>query len=106
MAGFFAKLFGGGGSSEPEPVERSEPESYEGLLIHAAPEREGEQWRLGGVIVKPAAGAAVEMERVFVRADTFTSRDEAVTWSLKKGRQVIDERGQRLFANGEPTGRA
>ena len=106
MASCFSKLFGGGGSKEPKAVERSEPETHEGLLVYAAPEPDGDKWRLAGLIVKPGEGDAGDLERIFIRADTFASRDEAVEWSLKKGRQVIDERGQRLFADGEPTGRA
>jgi len=107
MAGFFSKLFGGGNDNAPKSVERSEPESYDGLQVVAAPEPEGEQWRLSGFIIKPAEGEGAEdLERQFIRADTFPTRDDAVEWSLKKGRQIIDERGKRLFADGELTGRA
>ena len=107
MAGFLSRLFGGGGGDAPKTVERSEPESYQGFDIVAAPEPEGEQWRLGGFIVKRAEAAdGPDLERQFIRADTFATRDDAVQWSLRKGRQIIDERGDKLFADGAPTGRA
>ena len=40
------------------------------------------------------------------RRDTFPSRDEAVEFSVRKAKQIIDEQGARLFADGEPSGRA
>ncbi|MBL4907637.1 MAG: hypothetical protein JKX94_09320 [Sneathiella sp.] len=38
--------------------------------------------------------------------DTFTSRDEAVKYTLQKAKQVIDQQGEQLFADGAATGRA
>jgi hypothetical protein len=39
----------------------------------------------------------VYKEHKFIRADRFASLDEAVDCSLSKGRQMIDEQGERLF---------
>jgi hypothetical protein len=36
----------------------------------------------------------------------FTSREEAKEFGVRKGKQIIDEQGDRLFADGAPTGRA
>ena len=104
MASFFKKLFGGGAASDSGTAERGDPVSYEGLVIRAAPLPAEGQWRLAGVIVKPAEDG--DLERDFVRADTFASREEAESFTIRKGKQIIDEQGDKLFASGEKTGRA
>ena len=106
MASFFSRLFGGGGSDAAEagPAKRGDPVTYEGYVIQAAPEKAGGQWRLAGVIIKDGEGGA--LERNYTRADTFPTHDDAETFSIRKGKQIIDERGDRLFADGEATGRA
>ena len=104
MASFLSRLFGSGSGDKEKPAERSDPVSYEGLTIRAAPEKAGDQWRLVGVIIKQ--GEEGEMERVFLRADTFPSREEAESFAIRKGKQIIDEQGDKLFADGAATGRA
>ena len=107
MASFVSRLLKGlsGGSSAGDgPAERGEAVAYKELVIHPAPEREGNQWRIAGVIVKQTGN--VEMERAFTRADTVATREEAETLSVRKARQIIDERGAALFGDGESTGRA
>ncbi|RED53789.1 HlyU family transcriptional regulator [Aestuariispira insulae] len=104
MMSIFSKLFGGGAPKEPDQPKREEPVDYQGLSIVAAPEKAEGQWRLAGYIVKKTETG--DLERFFLRADTFPNRDEAIDFALRKGRQIIDQQGDRLFANGEPTGRA
>lgn len=104
MASFLSKLFGGGGDGDPGTPQKGEPVSYEGLVIRAAPEKAGDQWRLAGVIIK--SGDEGDLERFFLRADTFPSREEAESFAIRKGKQIIDEQGERLFADGKETGRA
>ncbi len=111
MGSFFSRLFGG--SSGDSGPKRSKPTQYKDYLICAAPQRSGDSWNLAGVIIKPGEdgenaeeGEDTNMEREFIRADIFTSQDEAISFSLRKGEQIIDEQGARLFANGEKTGRA
>lgn len=36
-------------------------------------------------------------EHKFIRADRHASMEDAVTFSLAKGRQIVDEQGDRLF---------
>ena len=106
MASFvsrFLKGLTGGSPAGAKPAERGEAVAYKELLIHPAPEREGNQWRVAGVIVKQ--GGDIELERVFTRADTVATREEAETMSIRKARQIIDERGSTLFGSGEATGR-
>ena len=43
-------------------------------------------------------GSEREMQEVhFIRADTSTSRDAAITLSVSKARKIIDEQGERVF---------
>ena len=104
MASFFSKLFGGGSDKGESAPVRSDPVSYEGLTIQAAPVLAEGQWRLAGYIIKETEDG--NLERAFLRADLFASREEAETFAVRKGHQIIDEQGERLFANGEPEGRA
>ncbi|WP_085908585.1 HlyU family transcriptional regulator [Kiloniella majae] len=105
---FFSKLFGFSSSDKKEAEPKEEPVLYEGFAIVAAPDKaDSGQWRLSGYIKKLSDNPdEPDMERFFLRADTFPTREEAVTFIYRKGRQIIDEQGKRLFANGEPTGRA
>ncbi len=104
MASFFSKLFGGGSGGDDAGPKRGDPVPHDGLIIRAAPQSEGGQFRLAGVIIKETETG--DLERMFVRADLFTSREEAEDYSIRKGKQIIDEQGQRLFADGADTGRA
>lgn len=90
---FFKKLFGGGRSaSTPKAVKSAE---HKGFTIEARPYKEGGQFQLAGVISKEIEG--VRKEHKYIRADRFTSMDEAADIALVKGRQIIDEQGERLF---------
>ncbi|MDF2096964.1 HlyU family transcriptional regulator [Aquibaculum arenosum] len=106
MTGFLSRLFGGGPAREPAAAasEEAEPLDYKGLTIEPAPVQQDGQWRVAGTIRKDA-GTDREMERVFQRADCFASREDAVSFTVIKGKQIIDQRTD-LFADGEPTGRA
>ena len=107
MASFVSRLLKGltgGSSGGGGPAERGEAVAYKDFVIHPAPVREGQQWRVAGVILKQSGDG--ELERTFTRADTVATRDEAETLSVGKARQIIDQRGADLFADGEPTGYA
>lgn len=86
----FGKLVGSDKEEEPgEPVE------YEGYHIRPQPKSKGGQFYTAGVILKDFPEGA--KEQYFIRADTHTSRDTACEHALMKGRQIIDEQGDRLF---------
>ena len=90
---FFKKLFGGGGTAAaPKSVKSAE---HKGFTIEARPYKEGGQFQLAGVISKEIDGA--HKEHTFVRADRFTSLEEAADIALVKGRQIIDEQGENIF---------
>ncbi len=105
MSSLFSKLFDtfAGKSGRKTEVSRGNQVSYEGLTIQAAPEPVGDHWRLAGFITKQDEESSVE--RKFLRADIFSSRNEAMEFAIRKGRQIIDEQGSRLFADGKPHGR-
>ena len=41
--------------------------------------------------------AGVRCEHRFIRADRHASLEEAVEFSLSKGRQIVDQQGERIF---------
>jgi hypothetical protein len=92
---FLKKLFGLGDSSGTTPVAASKQAEHNGFIIEARPYAEGGQYQLAGVIAKDIDGA--RKEHRFVRADRFASADEAAEFALAKARQIIDERGDKVF---------
>ena len=87
-----SKLFGGGKTSEPEPVE------YSGFEIFAEPMAEGGKYRLSARIEKIIDGERKTC--AVVRADVFDSREQADSLSIAKAKQVIDEQGDSILASG------
>jgi hypothetical protein len=90
---FLRRLFGGG--SEDGAAAAAKTAEYKGFTIEARPYKEGGQFQLAGVIAKEVDG--VRKEHKFVRADRFSGADEAAEFALSKGRQIIDERGDKVF---------
>ena len=68
---------------------------YQGFLIRPVPRKQGSQWLTSGVIIKPGDGE--DQEHPFVRAETHASKDQANDFAIVKGKQIIDEQGDRLF---------
>ena len=68
---------------------------YNGFLIRTMPMSEGGQFRVCAMISKEIDGEACEHK--LVRADVTSSKDEASDISIRKARQMIDERGDRVF---------
>ena len=86
----------GGGSDEAEVAAT---EKYEGYEILARPIRDAGQWRLAGTIRRPGDESGPSHD--YVRADTMADHDECVRMSLLKGRQLVDEQGERLLQGSE-----
>ena len=91
---FLKKLFGGGGSAE-KAAPAAEPVEYNGFQIQPTPFVEGGQYQTCGVISKEIGGE-IRQHR-FIRADRFASQEDAISVSIRKGQQMIDEQGERLF---------
>lgn len=93
---FLKRLFGGGSaakeSSEPKEAGRVE---HNGFLIIATPYMEGGQYQVCGVISKVIDGETKEHK--FIRADRCPGIEDAASITLNKGRQIVNEQGERLF---------
>jgi hypothetical protein len=90
LKGLFARLFGNAAApAEEDPVE------YEGYRIHPTPFPRLGQYQTAGIIEKEIGGEV--REHRFVRAETHSSREEAIAFSIAKAKQIIDEQGDRLF---------
>lgn len=88
---FWKSLFGGKAESG-NPAREAE---HNGFLIQAAPYPEAGQYQVAGTISKEVGG--VRKEHRFVRADRFATLDEAAEFALMKGRQIVDQQGERIF---------
>ena len=93
MAGFFSRLFGGGGETQEDVGGTAE--DYQGYSIVAAPKKDGSQWLTAGTISREIDGEVKTHD--FIRADRHGDRQEAATFSSRKARQIVDEQGDRLF---------
>jgi hypothetical protein len=89
---FWKTLFGSGSPSATKPAKR---EDYNGYTIEAAPVAEGGQFQIAGRITKTVDGVA--KEHSFMRADRFSTFEDAENFTLLKARQIIDQSGDRLF---------
>lgn len=94
---FLKKLFGGGSEAKPSaqagPVKELE---HKGFLIKATPYKEGSEFQTCGVVSKEIDGELKEHR--FVRADRFGDINTAADIAIVKGRQLIDEQGDRIFS--------
>jgi hypothetical protein len=96
------KLFGGGaarGEAAAAAPDRSQAVEYKGFVIIPAPRPHGGQYLTAALIEKEDAGGAKRVHEL-VRADTHASPDAAGSFAIQKARQVIDEQGERIFAQG------
>jgi hypothetical protein len=93
---FLKRLFGGGGAGDAPasaaPVKQVE---HNGFTISATPFKAEGQYQTCGVVSKEIGG--MMKEHRFIRADRFSGLDDAVDISIRKGIQLIDEQGERLF---------
>lgn len=91
---FFKRIFG----SRSAGVTASfapESQDYKDHTIFAEPVKDNGQWRLAGRVTKTIDGEVKEHK--FVRADVFSSRDDAVSFAFKKGELIVDQLGKSLF---------
>ncbi|RMD92366.1 MAG: hypothetical protein D6811_07080 [Alphaproteobacteria bacterium] len=87
-----SRLFGGKGGSE---APASEPESYQGFAIYPEPMAEKEGFRVAARITLEIDGET--REHRMIRADVCGTREAAVSLTLVKARQLIDQQGRRIF---------
>jgi hypothetical protein len=89
-------LFGGGGATG-EATPAAGAVEYHGYRITPAPQRQASGWNTAGVISKEFPDGVKEHR--FIRVDTHTSKDDAISFSITKAQQIIDEQGDRIFRN-------
>lgn len=89
---FLKRLFGL--SSEPAAAPAGPKQEYGGYEIEATPTKTGHEYQICGVI-RELEGE--KREHQFIRADKITSRDEAIDFIFRKGKQIVDQMGPRMF---------
>jgi hypothetical protein len=85
---FWSKWFA---TAETGPAKPARSLEYKGYMIDALPYKDGGQWQLAGRISKDGK------EHKFVRADKFSSQDEAAEIAVAKGQLIIDQSGDSIF---------
>lgn len=93
LLGSLKALFAGGGSGQASRA--AEPVDYNGYEIYPAPERRDGGWNTQGIIRKIIDGEPKEHR--FIRVDTHSNLDDAISFSVTKAQQIIDEQGDNLF---------
>ena len=91
--GIFSRLFGGKGTGARDAP--GEAVEHNGFRIRPAPFRAEGQFQTAGVIEKDFPDGMKEHR--FIRADKHSSADDAAAFAISKGRQIIDEQGDRIF---------
>lgn len=91
-----SRLFGGRPGPDAKPQPEREPEDYKGYAIQPEPIREGSHWRVAARIEREVEGEVKSHH--LIRADMLGDPDAAVAESVRKAKQMIDEQGDRIFA--------
>lgn len=100
---FLSKLFGGGGGGSNQSgaaADAGPGEDYKGFTITPVTMAAGSEFQLAGRIEKDVGGTVQRHD--FVRADRFSSKTEAANMALAKGRQIVEEQGERMFQQTWP----
>jgi hypothetical protein len=84
-----------GGSDEPAAA----AVEYKGYRIRPAPYRTNGQYQTAGSIEKSAPDGVKEHR--FIRADTYPSREDAISFTITKAKQIIDLQGDRIFEQSD-----
>jgi hypothetical protein len=92
---FWQSLFGRRAPADSAEPKLGEAVEYNGFVIRSAPIAEGGKYLTAGVIEKDVGG--VRKVHRFIRADTHPSFEAAASFSLDKGRQIVDLQGERMF---------
>jgi len=104
LGGFLRRLTGGGsdgpGDAGAAPAPMGPALEYNGYTIQPAPRREGGQWLTAGVISKDFPEGPKSQH--FVRAETHAGAEQARDFAVIKAKQIIDERGDKLFTDRAP----
>lgn len=91
---FWSALFGRRPAAE---TRAADPVEYKGYMIRATPYKNNGAYQTAGTIEREVDG--VRKEHRFIRADSYASYEDAVSFTVNKARQIIDLQGDRLFAD-------
>ncbi len=101
LGGFLRRLTGGGDEDAGGSGAAAGPAmAYNGYTIQPAPRRDRGQWLTAGMISKDFPDGP--KSQYFVRAETHASPDLASEFAVTKAKQIIDERGDKLFTDRAP----
>ena len=93
---WLSRIFGGGGSdaapADPAPAAEIE---HRGFTIRAEPYKTEGGFQTAGTILKTIDGET--RTHSFVRADRCSTLEDATALTLRKGQQIVDEQGERVF---------
>jgi hypothetical protein len=78
------------GAPAPSPIE------YKGYRIKPAPYLSNGQYQTAGSIEKDTPEGVKEHR--FIRADTYSGREDAIAFTIIKAKQIIDHQGDRIFS--------
>jgi len=93
---FWKSLFGGGSSADAsKPAAVARTVEHNGFRIAAEPYPEGGQFQLAGTISKEIGGELKQHR--YIRADRFSTMEDATDAAIMKGRQIVDQLGDRVF---------
>lgn len=99
---WLSRLFGRAQENAPAEAAPTAEVEHRGFTVRAEPYKsESGQYQVAGTIVKVVDGE--ERKHSFVRADRLGSMDDATEVSLQKGRQIVDEQGERMFGHPSPS---
>ena len=82
-----------GAKAEEEP---GEAVLYQGYSIRPSPRHESGHWLTAGIIAKTFDDGDTK-EHHFIRAETHGGKSEAEAFAVIKGKQIVDEFGDRMF---------
>jgi hypothetical protein len=92
LKAMWARVVGGG----RETRETAHPAvEYKGYRIRPAPYAAKGQYQTAGVIEKNTESGVKEHR--FIRAETHASAEDAAAFAIAKGKQIIDQQGDRIF---------
>ena len=94
--GILKKVFGGGGASGEADVVQKDPIDYNGYRIIPMMRKDPQGLRVAGRIELDKDGAVLTHD--FVRADVYYSEDDTLPVVIQKAKRIIDEQGERIFA--------
>lgn len=100
LKAIWSRLVGGGAGEGAAASPALESVEYNGYRIRPAPYRTKDQYQTAGVIEKDFPDGVRTHE--FVRAETHPGRDEAASFAIAKGKQIVDQQGDRIFDRRKP----